>query len=92
MKTLTKTEIELCDKIVSRAMNMGFYKDNRLTAFLDVQNAAKYWDMRLEEWLNADDYNFAHDIVGIYENIVRETPVKFTNYFMPRFANERSDE
>ena len=92
MKTLTKMEIQLCDKIVSRAMNMGFYKDNKLTAFLDVQNAAKYWDMRLEEWLNADDLNFAHDIVGIYENIVREMPVKFTNYFMPRFANERSDE
>lgn len=92
MKTLTKMEIQLCDKIVSRAMNMGFYKDNKLTAFLDVQNAAKYWDMRLEEWLNADDLNFAHDIVGIYKNIVRKTPIKFINCFVPRFANERSDE
>ena len=92
MKTLTKEEYELCNKIVERAMKMGFYKDNKITAFMDIENAAKYWDMRLEEWLNADDYNFAHDIVGIYENIVREMPVKFTNYFMPRFANEGSNE
>lgn len=86
MKKLTKTEIELCDKIITRAMDMGFYKDNRTTAFMDVMNAAKHWNMRLEDWLNADDFNFAHDIVGIYENIVRKTPVEFTNYFVPRFA------
>lgn len=89
MKTLTKTDYELCDKIVERAMEMGFYKDNKITAYMDITNAAKYWDMRLEEWLNADDFNFAHDIAGIYENIVRKTPVEFTNYFMPRFANGR---
>ena len=87
MKNLTKTEIELCDKIVTRATNMGFYKDNRITAFMDITNAAKYWDMRLDDWLNADDFNFVHDIVGIYENIVRKYPVEFTNFFVPRFAN-----
>lgn len=86
MKTLTRDDYMLCDKITERAMEMGFYEDNRLTAYMDVTNAAKYWNMRLKDWLNADDFNFAHDIVGIYDNIVRETPVKFTNYFVPRFA------
>lgn len=86
MKKLTKTEIELCDKIATRAMEMGFYKDNRITAFMDITNAAKHWDMRLEDWLNSDDFNFTHDIVGIYENIVRKTPVEFINCFVPRFA------
>lgn len=86
MKTLTKADYELCSQIVDRAMEMGFYQDNKTTAHMDVTNAAKYWNMRLEEWLNADDFNFAHDIVGIYDNIVREYPVKFTNYFVPRFA------
>ena len=86
MKKLTKAEFELCDKIAERAMEMGFYEDNKITAYMDITNAAKYWNMRLEEWLNADDFNFAHDIVGIYENIVREYPVKFTGFFVPRFA------
>lgn len=54
---------------------------------MDITNAAKYWDMRLEDWLNADDFDFVHDIVGIYKNIVREYPVEFTNFFVPRFAS-----
>ena len=87
MKKLTKAEFELCDKIAERAMEMGFYTDNKITAYMDITNAAKYWNMRLEEWLNADDFNFAHDIVGIYKNIVREYPVEFTNFFVPRFAS-----
>lgn len=86
MKKLTRADYEVCDKITERAMKMGFYKDNRVTAYMDITNAAKYWNMRLEEWLNADDFNFAHDIVGIYDNIVRQTPVEFTNYFVPRFV------
>lgn len=87
MKKLTKADYELCDKIVKRAMKMGFYQDNQLTAHMDVTNAAKHWNIRLEDWLNADDFNFAHDIAGIYENIIREYPVQFTNYFVPRFAS-----
>lgn len=86
MKALTREDYLLCDKIAERAMEMGLYEDNRVTAYMDITNAAKYWNMRLEDWLNADDFNFVHDIVGIYDNIVRETPVKFTNYFVPRFA------
>ena len=86
MKKLTREDHELCYKIAERAMEMGFYENNKTTAYLDITNAAKYWHMRLEEWLNADDFNFSHDIVGIYENIVRQYPVEFTNYFVPRFA------
>ena len=86
MKKLTKADYDLCYKIVERAMELGLYKDNRVTAHMDITNAAKYWDMRLEEWLNADDFNFVHDVVGIYENIIREYPVRFENCFVPRFA------
>ena len=86
MKKLTKADYDLCYKIVERAMELGLYKDNRVTAHMDITNAAKYWDMRVEEWLKADDFNFVHDVVGIYENIIREYPVRFENYFVPRFA------
>lgn len=88
MKALTREDYEFCNKIVERAMKMGVYKDDKLTAHMDITNAAKYWDMRLEEWLNADDFNFMHDIVGVYNNIIREYPVQFTNHFVPRFAGK----
>lgn len=89
MKQLTREDYELCVRIVDRAIEMGFYRDNKITAHMDITNAAKHWSMRLEDWLNADDLNFAHDIVGIYDNIVREYPVRFTNYFVPRFAGHK---
>lgn len=91
MKTLTKTDYELINQIVDRAQNMGFYENNRITAYLDVQNATKYFNMRLEDWLEADDFNFAHDIVGIYKAINRIAhPVDFSNdpWFLPRFAGK----
>ena len=93
MKKLTKTEIEICDKIITRAMDMGFYKDNRTTAFMDVMNAAKYWNMRLEDWLNADDFNFAHDFIGIKDNINRENGFPATDFglFIPRFAGSKEE-
>lgn len=91
MKTLTKNDYELINKIVDRAQNLGLYEDNRVTAYLDVQNATKHFNMRLEEWLNADDFNFLHDIIGIYKAINRIAhPVDFSNdpWFLPRFAGK----
>jgi hypothetical protein len=86
VKKLNREELFLCSKIADRAREMGLYDESPVTLFMDIQNAAEYWDMRLEDWLNADDFNFAHDIVGIAENIIREYPVKFTEHFVPRFA------
>ena len=91
MKTLTKTDYEVINKIVDRAQNLGFYKDNRLTAHIDISNAVKHFNMRLEPWLEADDFNFVHDIFGIYKAINRDTyPADFSNdkYFVPRFAGK----
>ena len=91
MKKLTKTDYEFIDKIVDRAQNLGLYEDNRITAHMDVTNAAKYFNMRLKDWLNADEFDFVHDIVGIYKAINREKyPADFSNdpYFLPRFASK----
>ena len=91
MKKLTKTDYELIDKIVDRAQSFGLYEGNRITAHIDIVNAAKHFNMRLEEWLNADDFNFIHDIVGIYKAIDRSKyPVDFSNdsWFLPRFAGK----
>ena len=90
MKTLTKTDYELVDKIVDRAMSIGLYRDNRITAHMDVVYATKHFNMKLEEWLNADDCDFIHDIIGIYKAIDRTYPVDFSNdpWFLPRFAGK----
>lgn len=91
MKKLSREEINICDKIVARAQSFGLYEDNRVTAFIDVQIAAKHFNMRLEEWLNAEDFDFIHDIVGIYTAINRVVyPVDFSNdpWFLPRFAGK----
>lgn len=95
MRKLNKRDYELCDKITTRAIEMGFYpKDRRITCMMDVQNAAMYYNIRLEEWLNSDKLDFAHDIVGIMRAINRITPIDFSNdpMFLPRFAGDQTND
>ena len=73
-------------KLAQRAEGMGIYHGERFSLLMDIENADKVFNLRLEEWLNADDFNFAHDIVGIVNNIDRRNPTDF-NLFVPRFAN-----
>lgn len=54
---------------------------------MDIESADKVFDLRLEDLLNADDFNFAHDISGIVNNAVRtDYPATDFNGFVPRFA------
>lgn len=71
--------------IVKRAEDMGIYDGNRFPLLMDIEYADKVFNLRLEDWLNADEYNFAHDLIGIVNNINRNNPTDF-NYFVPRFA------
>lgn len=45
--------------------------------------------LRLQELLDADMFNFAHDIGGIYRHIDRSTG-KLGGFFWPRFARGQS--
>ena len=72
-------------KLAERAEEMGIYKGERFTLLMDLENADKTFNLRLEDMLNADNANFAHDIVGIVNNIDRRNPTDF-NLFVPRFA------
>ena len=72
-------------KIAQRAEGMDLYKGERISFLMDMENADKVFDLRLEDLLNADDLNFAHDVVGIVRNIDRKNPTDF-NFFVPRFA------
>lgn len=73
-------------KICERAEKNG-YDGERISLMMDIESADKKFNIRLEELLNADDFNFCHDINGIVNNIVRDTfPANNFGLFVPRFA------
>lgn len=75
-------------KIAQRAEGMDLYNGERMTFLMDLESADKAFNLRLEDLLNADDFNFAHDIVGIVNNVNRkEFPSTDFGLFVPRFAN-----
>jgi len=83
-----KEETQVQMAIAERAMPL-FRKAGvdvtKLEVFMDVANVHKVCPLRLQELLEADDFNFSHDIGGIYSHFNRQTK-KLENFFMPRFA------
>lgn len=75
-------------KIVKRAEELNLLTFDRLTLLMDLDCANDEFNLNLEELYNADDFNFAHDIYGIQNNINRTTK-KMGNLFVPRFANNQ---
>ena len=73
-----------------------FPEIDRVTIMIDIENADKQFNLRLDELLNADEYEFAHDICGIYKNMERdiESPNygRVGNLFVPRFAERKEEE
>jgi len=81
-------KLNLLARICDRAERLGIRKGSRLTATMDVNLAADHFNMKLNEWAEADDFNFAHDFVGIQNHIDRITKT-FDNRFLPRFATNK---
>lgn len=81
----TKEKFMMYVKVAQRAEGMGIYTGERFTLLMDLENADNAFNLRLEELLNADDVNFAHDVLGIVNNIDRHNPTDF-NLFIPRYA------
>jgi len=72
-------------RIVVRAQRMGIATGDRLSQIMDVDIAHRQFNMRLMDWLNAGDYDFAHDFCGIQRHIDRTTGL-VNGRFLPRFA------
>lgn len=83
----TKERFMMYVKAAQRAEEMGIYNGERLTLLMDIENADKVFNLRLEDLLEADNFNFAHDVVGIVNNIDRNNPTDF-GLFVPRFAKK----
>ncbi len=81
----TKKEMELIALIAKRAQKWApLYDEADCQMDIDAvhSNGCK---LRLEDFLAADDFNFAHDLIGIHRHIDRNTG-KLKNNFFPRFA------
>lgn len=84
-----RKRMELYGKICDRADKMG-YQQERVGLLMDIESADIKFNLRLEELLNADDFNFAHDIIGIISNIKRDSfPATDFGLFVPRFATPK---
>ena len=83
---MTKDEMLIIVEIAKRAEDKGLLMFDRMSLIMDIQNAHEQFNMKLNELLKADDLDFSHDIVGIQQNINRETK-QVENCFLPRYAS-----
>ena len=76
--------------IYTRAKTLGLVVDSKISHMMDISSAIELFDIDLDAWLEADDFNFAHDFVGIYNSIKRNEhdKEKMFGYFVPRFARK----
>ncbi len=82
----TKKEFEKIVEIVERAEEMDLMAFDRMSLIMDLEHTHKEFNLRLDDLLSADRFNFAHDIVGIQNNFDRQTK-KMKNLFLPRYAS-----
>lgn len=83
----TEKEYELIEQIVARAKQMLNKSDfDEISAAMDITAThCNGCQLDLEKFLEADDFNFAHDFVGIYNHINRRTG-QLERGFLPRFG------
>lgn len=83
--TATNEEVKAISKIAARAQALN-HEYGFTCAMMDIEachcNGNK---LNLTGLLEADDFNFAHDVFGIANNIDRDTG-KLLNCFLPRFS------
>ena len=82
---MTKEERLLIVDVAKRAEEMDLLLFDRMSLIMDIENVHAEIGLKLTELLNADDLNFAHDIVGIQQNFDRQSK-KLQNLFLPRYA------
>jgi hypothetical protein len=75
-------------RIVTRAKELGLIGRNYsgMTCTMDITAThANGNPLRLRDLLNADDFNFMHDVCGIARHLDRDTG-QLGGFFSPRFS------
>jgi len=68
--------------IANRAIKEKLTGDT-VSLSMDLSAVSAKYNINLKKLLKFDDFNFAHDIYGIMDNLNRETG-ELENYFSPR--------
>ena len=88
--TTHRGTMEVEAEIAKRAVLMAKKHDipyRQMDAVMDIDAChSNGCALNLGELLTADDFNFAHDVFGIRENIDRKTG-QLQNCFLPRYAS-----
>ena len=79
-----KTEFETIVAIVERAEKMGIARGDRFTKIMDIDNAHKQFNLRLEEMLAACDFDFTR-----IQTCMNRDTCRIEGLFVPRFAGKR---
>lgn len=89
----TTAESTLIAAIVKRAVKAKLVpRSHSMRLSMDITAChANGTPCDLAELLDADDSNFAHDVLGIHYNIDRTTG-GMANHFLPRCAKSESEE
>lgn len=77
-------DVNLLRAISKRAIKLKQDMDY-ITLDMDIAAAHITNPLKLKELLKADDFNFMHDIIGITNNIDRDTG-EMSNYFLPKYS------
>lgn len=85
-----RDEMQIIHQIAVRAiteLRSAIDKDHGISGVaMDITcTHANGHPLRLRELLEADNFNFAHDVLGVYRHLNRETG-KLENHFHPRFS------
>lgn len=85
----TKEEHEIISAIAERGIElMGGQREGftRMDLHMDIEAThCNGCPLKLQELLEADDFNFGHDLGGIRRHLNRETG-QLRDFFLPRFA------
>lgn len=84
----TTEDAKIIGQIAARACTV-WPEGDRLNFEMDITAThANGCPLKLAELLAADDFNFAHDVAGIYRHLDRTTG-KLLDCFLPRFAQKQ---
>lgn len=81
---INKEDLIIIDKITKRAAKT-ITDLNVMNTNMDITAVHIDSPLRLEDFLNAPDMDFVHDVVGIHNNLNRQTG-KLENCFLPRYT------
>ena len=87
--TISKEDSEIAVKIAKRAVATAKKHDiqlDQMSTLMDIEACHNNGcPLKLQELLDADDFNFAHDVFGIRQHIDRATG-ELPDCFLPRYA------